>query len=95
MLRTYDVAWFMASTDDAETNRKFAEENQADFPVLADPDKQAAEAYGVLGMMGFASRWTFYIDAAGKLAYIDKEVSALKAGADRAARLAALGVPKK
>jgi hypothetical protein len=49
----------------------------------------------VLGMMGFASRWTFYIDAAGKLAYIDKEVSALKAGADMAARLAALGVPKK
>ena len=95
MLKTFDIVYFMASTDDAETNRKFAEENQADFPVLADPDKQAAEAYGVLGMMGFASRWTFYIDAAGKLAYIDKEVSALKAGADMAARLAALGVPKK
>ena len=95
MLQTYDVAYFMASTEDAETSRKFAEANQADFPVLADPDKQAAEAYGVLGMMGFASRWTFYIDGAGKIAYIDKEVSALKAGADMAARLAALGVPKK
>lgn len=95
MLKTFDVVYFMASTDDAETNRKFADENQADFPVLADPDKQAAEAYGVLGMMGFASRWTFYIDGAGKIAYIDKEVSALKAGADMAARLEALGVPKK
>lgn len=95
MLKTFDVAYFMASTEDAETSRKFAEANQADFPVLADPTKQAAEAYGVLGMMGFASRWTFYIDAAGKIAYIDKEVSALKAGADMAARLAALGVPKK
>ncbi len=39
MLKTYDVAYFMASTEDAETSRKFAEANQADFPILADPDK--------------------------------------------------------
>ena len=95
MLKAYKLAYFMASTDHIETNSKFATANGADFPILADPDKQVAQAYGVLGMMGFASRWTFYIDAQGKIAYIDKDVSVVKAGADTAARLAALGVEKR
>lgn len=94
-MKDYKVAYFMASTDDLETNSKFAAANGADFPILADPDKQVAQAYGVLGMMGFASRWTFYIDAQGRIAYIDKDVSVVKAGADTAARLAALGVEKR
>lgn len=94
-MKDYKLAYFMASTDDIETNSKFAAANGADFPILADPDKQVAQAYGVLGMMGFASRWTFYIDAQGKIAYIDKDVSVVKAGADTAARLAALGVEKR
>jgi peroxiredoxin Q/BCP len=95
LLKAYKVAYFMASTDDVETNTKFAAANGADFPVLADPDKKVAAAYGVLGMMGYASRWTFYIDPDGKIAYIDKDVSVVKAGADTAARLAALGVAKR
>ena len=95
MLQDYKLAYFMASTDDIETNTKFAAANGADFPILADPDKQVAQAYGVLGVLGFASRWTFYIDAQGKIAYIDKDVSVVKAGADTAARLAALGVEKR
>ena len=95
MLKDYKLAYFMASTDDIETNTKFAAANGADFPILADPDKQVAQAYGVLGTLGFASRWTFYIDAQGKIAYIDKDVSVVKAGADTAARLAALGVEKR
>jgi thioredoxin-dependent peroxiredoxin len=95
LLKAYDVAYFMASTDDAETNRKFAEANGADFPVLADPEKSAAEAYGVLALPGYAKRWTFYIDPQGKIAYVDKDVNALSAGKDIAARLEALGVAKR
>lgn len=94
MLKSFKVAYFMASTDDAATNTKFAAETGADFPILADPDKKVAGDYGVLGMLGFASRWTFYIDKEGKIAYIDKDVSVVKAGADTAARLTALGVEK-
>lgn len=94
-MKDYKVAYFMASTDDLATNTRFAADNGADFPILADPDKKVATAYGVLGMMGFASRWTFYIDAEGRIAYIDKDVSVVKAGADTAARLAALGVAKR
>ena len=47
-IRAYDVAYFAASVDDAETNKKFAESLELDFPVLSDPDKSTAKAYGVV-----------------------------------------------
>jgi len=47
-------------------------------------------------IVGLARRWTFYIGKDGKIAFIDKEVRVDTAGADVAAKLAALGVaPKK
>ena len=95
MLKPFQLAYFMASTDDAETATKFAAAYAADFPILADPDKHAASAYGVLSPLGFASRWTFYIDGAGKISYIDKQVSAVSAGKDVATRLQQLGVPTR
>jgi len=85
----------MASVDDADTNRRFAEANGARFPVLADPDKEVAAAYGVLLGGLFAKRWTFYIDGEGHIAYIDKDVQPLSAARDMLERLAALGVPKR
>jgi peroxiredoxin Q/BCP len=85
----------MISVDDAETNKKFAAEHDADFPILSDPDKKVAEAYGVLMAAGFASRWTFYIGPDGKILDIDKKVSAKSAGEDMVARLGALGVKKR
>ena len=60
--------------DDAETNRKFAESLEADYPILSDADKRVANAYGVLGATGFSSRWTFYIDPDGRILDIDKKV---------------------
>ncbi len=83
----------MASTDDAETNRRFAEANQASFPVLADPDKTVAKAYDVLMMGMFARRETFYIGPDGKILAIDKDVSPLSAGKDMVENLTRLGVP--
>jgi len=62
----------MVSVDDLETNTKFAKEHEADFPILADPEKTIANAYGVLGASGFANRWTFYIGPDGKILFIDK-----------------------
>ncbi len=85
----------MASTDDVATNRKFAAANHANFPVLSDPDGTTARRYGVLTLGTFAARWTFYIDAAGRIAYIDKKVSAVSAGADVAQRLELLNVPHR
>ncbi len=54
--------YFAASVDDAETNKKFAEHVEADYPILSDPDKKVAAAYGVVNdQRPLASRWTFYI----------------------------------
>src|SRR6478736_6752533 len=59
-IKKFDVAYFMASVDDAETNKKFAEQEQANFPMLSDPEKKVAMAYGVVGAAGgFAKRYTF------------------------------------
>ena len=54
-----------------------------------------ATAYGVLGRLGVASRWTFYVGPDGKILYIDKAVKTSSAGQDVAAKLAELGVAKK
>ena len=65
-IRQYDVAYFMASTDPIEKNTDFAKAQEADFPLLSDPTKEVATAYGVLNPRGTASRWTFYIGKDGK-----------------------------
>jgi peroxiredoxin Q/BCP len=62
----------MISVDDAETNKRFAEQEGADFPILSDPGKEVATAYGVLGPSGRANRWTFYIGGDDKLLFVDK-----------------------
>ena len=80
----------MASVDDAETNKRFAAEHEADFPILSDPEKTVGTAYGVLGATGFANRWTFYIGGDGKIIYIEKGRGALQtsdAGASMIAKL--------
>jgi len=90
------VAYFAASVDDLETNTKFAESLDADFPILADGDKSVAEAYGVLmPEHGLANRWTFYIGADGTILAIDREVGVKTAGADIAAKLGELGVARR
>lgn len=86
----------MVSVDDPDTNKRFAEEHAADFPILSDPDKKVAEAYGVLMPgRGVASRWTFYIGPDGRILDIDKQVKPATAGEDMVAKLAALGVNKR
>ena len=68
------MAYFAVSVDDAKTNAEFAKHVEADYPILADPTKATAQAYGVLGMVGMASRWTFYIGKDGRILHIDKGV---------------------
>jgi imidazolonepropionase-like amidohydrolase len=89
------VAYFAASVDTPEKNKEFAESLGADYPILADPDKSVAEAYGVLAPeAGLARRWTFYVGKDGKILFVDKEIKVDTAGADIVAKLAELGIPK-
>lgn len=79
--------------DDPETNKKFAESLGLDYPLLSDPEKTVARAYGVVaGDRQTASRWTFYIGKDGKILYIDKQVNAAAHGKDVVERLKALGI---
>ena len=86
------MEYFAASVDSPETNARFARSLGIDYPILSDPTKEVARAYGVLGASGYASRWTFYIGADGRLLAIDKKVSAASHGRDIVARLTELGI---
>ena len=93
MIREYDVAYFAASVDDADTNRRFAESLEADYPILSDPEKTVSAAYGALKPEGgTANRWTFYIGTDGKILFVDRKVNVKTAGQDLAAKLGELGV---
>jgi len=89
-LRRFDVQYFAASVDAPETNAKFAASLGIDYPILSDPTKEVARAYGVLAPSGMASRWTFYIGADGRILDIDKQVRAASHGMDIAKRLETL-----
>jgi thioredoxin-dependent peroxiredoxin len=90
----------MISTDTLEQNTAFAKQENADFPLLADPTQQTANKYGVLrdygGDLGkLANRWTFYIGPDGKITAIDKAVKPASSGQDIVAKLKELKVPSK
>jgi peroxiredoxin Q/BCP len=90
------VALFGASVDTPEENKKFAESLGLDYPLLSDPGKQVAAAFGVVTPeRQVAQRWTFYIGVDGKIQHIEKKVSAATAGQDVAAKLAELGVARR
>lgn len=82
----------MASVDDVATNTEFARKNEATFPVLSDPQKTAARAYGVLTGAGYAARVTFYIGPDGRIVAVDENVEPLRAGEEMLQNLRALGV---
>jgi peroxiredoxin Q/BCP len=90
----------MISTDKLEDNTAFAKQENADFPILADPTQTTANAYGVLkdygGALGkLSSRWTFYIGPDGKILEIDKAVKPASSGEALLAKLKELKVPSK
>ncbi len=97
-LKASGVAYFTASTDDAETNGKFAESLDLDYPILSDPEKGVAKAYGVVHEgREVPERWTFYIDKAGVIRHIDKGVQSRTetAGADVIAKVQELKLGSK
>lgn len=106
-LKKFQMTYFMASVDPLEDNVAFAkatsvqlgdqvvEKQEADFPILSDPTKKVATAYGVLGPRGVANRWTFYIGKDGRITAIDKSVRPETSAEDMIAKLQELGVPSR
>jgi thioredoxin-dependent peroxiredoxin len=93
VLRGFKVRYFGASVDTAATNRRFAQSLGIDYPILSDPDRSVARAYGVLRANGFPARCTFYIGKDGRILDVDSHVRPSSHGADVAGKLEALGVP--
>lgn len=94
-IRQYDVAYFTASVDPVEKNTEFAKSLDLDYPILSDPTKKTAEAYGVLNERGVSTRWTFYIDKEGVIKFIDKKVNTKQHGVDISSKLEELGIADK
>ena len=87
------MAYFMISIDDPQTNREFAESLDSDFPILSNPTREVAEAYGVVTPGGgFPYRWTFIIGGDGKVLRIDRRVNPSTAGRDLVAHMRELGL---
>jgi peroxiredoxin Q/BCP len=87
---------FAISVDPPDTNRQFAQKLGLDYPLLSDPTKRTAKAYGVVDEdQPFAARWTFYIGIDGRIKYIDKQVTPETQGKTIADRLAELGVARR
>ncbi len=95
IMKDLNVAYFTASVDKPEDNKKFSDQLDLDYPILSDPDKTTAEAYGVMSSRGFANRWTFYIDKDGIIRAIDKNVNVNRAAEDIAAKVKELGLEGK
>lgn len=87
------MKYFMISVDDPQTNQEFAESLESGFPLLSNPTKEVAEAYGVVTAdRAFPFRWTYIIGGDGKILKIDKEVNPSTAGQDLVAHMASLGL---
>jgi len=91
-IQALGVSYFAASVDAVDVNTRFAESLGLSYPILSDATKEVARAYGVLAPSGYASRWTFYIGADGRILDIDKKVSAASHGRDVVAKLTELRV---
>ena len=93
LIKKFNVAYFMASVDPVADNKGFGELHKADFPLLSDPTRETAAAYGVLtNPTGVARRWTFYIGKDGKIQAIEKTIKPATSAEDMAAKLGELNV---
>ena len=82
-MREAGIAYFAASCDDPETNRRFAESLKLDYPILSDPGGKVARAYGIYNDRGgYPRRVTFYIDKNGRIAAIQRKVNVRNHGAE-------------
>ena len=93
LIKKFNVRYFMLSVDPIETNKAFAADESADFPLLSDATTEIAEKYGVLTPRGYAKRQTFYVDPQGTIQAIDRKVNPKTSAEDMAMYLLKLNAP--
>lgn len=77
-LKAKGVAVIGVSTDPVETQKKFKEEHNFPFPLIADTDTKVMKAFGVPGVKMVTLRSAFLIKD-GKIVYTDQKVTAKQA----------------
>lgn len=96
------VPVFGVSADDVKSHQKFADKQELNFPLLADPDRVLIEGLGAWGekslygrkYMGII-RCTFVIDANGKVERVFEKVDVKSHAADVLAYLQGGAAPAK
>lgn len=84
------------SVDDSASHAAFAKKYNLPFPLLADSDGAVAKRYGALSdwkVLRFAKRYTFLIDAQGKIAKTYLKVDTSRHSAEIIADLRLLNPP--
>ena len=81
------------SVDSVDSHQKFCTKEGLNFKLLSDSDHKVTEEYGSLtnlGLVKFASRYTFIIDPKGKIAKVYTDVNPNKHSDEVLAALAEL-----
>lgn len=65
------------SPQDVASHEAFAASSGLTMPLLADTDREAGRAYGVVGPVGFYRRSVFVIDAEGVIRYAHRAMAGL------------------
>ena len=63
------IAMLGISPQSVASHESFAERHGLTVPLLSDPDKRVARAYGVVGPGGFIRRSVFLVDGEGVVRY--------------------------
>src|SRR5215469_16407138 len=72
-LRNWGITVFGCSVDSADAHRAFAKKYGLPFPLLLDPDKKIAKAYGAdngIPILGLDKRVTYVIGEDGRIAAV-------------------------
>lgn len=74
-LGALDARLVAISPQSVESHERFSEKQGGfAFPLLADEDKEAGKAYGILGPLGFYRRSVFVVNAEGMVAYAHRSL---------------------
>jgi peroxiredoxin Q/BCP len=75
-LQTNNVEVIGVSHDTVDSHKKFADENQLNFTLVADPDGKIIAAYDVkIPMMSLSKRVSFLIGLDGKIVHVTDAMS--------------------
>ncbi len=95
-LKRYRVQVFGASIHPVSEQKEFAQSLHANFPLLADPSKATAKAYGVyISGLDTIERWAFLIDRRGVVRAIDHHVNPMEHGQDVLKLLSEQRIPRR